>query len=131
MILRRATRPVVAILAAAVAAACFAERHRFDAPRVRLQLDRTSIGPGEDITGTATAIDGSGVTVLGVWVIHRPDSVRYRLLDFVRSDSVEFDFRVPLGGTLPGDTVIVRAFAQDTDLFSVTVEDTAIVRQAP
>ena len=123
-------RTFAALLAAAVTAACFAERHRFDAPRVSLALDRTQLGPGEDITGTATAVDGSGVTVLGVWIILRPDSVRYRLQDFVRTDSVEFDFRGALAGSLPGDTVIVRAFAQDTDLFSVTVEDTAIVRQA-
>ena len=131
MRLRAATRLAFAILAAGVASSCFAERQRFDAPRIWLLLDRTTVGPGEDITGTATAVDGSGVTVLGIWVINRPDSVRYRLLDFVRSDSVEFRFRVPMSGTLGGETVIVRAFAQDTDLFSVTVEDTAIVRQAP
>lgn len=131
MSFQAATRLAIAVLAAVIGSACFAERHRFDAPRVRIQLDRTSLSPGEDITGTATATDGSGVTVLGIWVIHRPDSARYRMLDFVRSDSVEFEFRVALRGTLPGDTIIVRAFAQDTDLFSVTVEDTAIVRQAP
>ena len=125
-----AMRAMVALLAVVAASACFAERHRFDAPRLKLALDRTLLGPGEDITGTATAIDGSGITVLGVWIIHRPDSVRYRLIDFVRTDSVEFDFRGALGGSLPGDTIIIRAFAQDTDLFSVTVEDTAIVRQA-
>ncbi len=124
-------RVAVALAGLAIATGCFAERHRFDAPRVKLQLDRTSLRPGEDITGTATAIDGSGVTVLGVWVINRPDSLRYRLIDFVRDDSVDFEFRGALGGTLPGDTIIVRAFAQDTDLFSVTIEDTAIVRQAP
>ena len=131
MKVRGAIRGVVALLAATVALGCFAERHRFDAPRVKLALDRTTLRPGEDITGTATAIDGSGVTVIGVWVINRPDSLRYRLLDFVRDDSVEFDFRGALSGSLPGDTIIIRAFAQDTDLFSVSVEDTAIVRQAP
>ena len=59
------------------------------------------------------------------------DTAEYRLYDFVRGDSVEFDFRARLPGTVAGDTIIIRAFAQDTDLFSVTAEDTAIVRQAP
>ena len=122
-------RLIVALLATTTAAACFAERHRFDAPRLRLALDRTQLNPGEDITGTATAIDGSGVTVIGVMIFHGGDSVRLRLRDFVRTDSVEFDFRSALGGSQPGDTIIIRAFAQDTDLFAVTVEDTALVRQ--
>ena len=131
MILRRANRLPVALLAVAVGAACFAERHRFDAPRVMLALDRTSLAPGEDITGTVSAVDGSGITNLGVRVVRDGDTTRYRLLDFVRTDSVASDFRVDLGGTLGGDTIIVIGYAQDTELFLVTVEDTAIVRQAP
>ena len=119
------------LLATGVMAGCFAERRRFDAPRVKLQLDRTILRPGEDVTGTATAIDGSGVTVLYVRVFARVGTAQYRLFDFVRTDSVEFNFRGSLAGTVAGDTIIVRAYAQDTDLFSVFVEDTAVVRQAP
>lgn len=116
---------------AGIAASCFAERERVDAPRVRLRLDRTSLRPSEDISGTVTAVDGSGVTNLGVRVVVDGDTTRYRLLDFVRDDSVEFEFRAGLAGTVAGDTIIVIGYAQDTDLFFVTVEDTAVVRQAP
>lgn len=131
MSFRGARRSAGAVLAAALAASCFAERERFDAPRVRLQLDRTTLRPGEDISGTVTAVDGSGVTNLGVRVVADGDTTRYRLLDFVRDDSVEFEFRAGLAGTVAGDTIIVIGYAQDTDLFFVTVEDTAVVRQAP
>ena len=128
---RDVRRIAAALLAVTVSMACFAERHRYDAPRLKLRLDRDVLRPGEDVTGTATAIDGSGVTILGVRVKTSNGSAQYRLLDFVRRDSVEFIFRGALAGTAAGDTVIVEAFAQDTDLFHVTVQDTAIVRQAP
>lgn len=128
----RVWREALAVaLAVAAPGACFAERHRVDAPRVKLELDRTILRPGEAVTGVATAIDGSGVTILGVRVFARVDTAQYRLLDFVRRDSVEFSFRGVLNGTVHGDTIVVQAFAQDTDLFFVTVVDTAIVRQAP
>lgn len=131
MTLRGTRRAAFALLATGLATACFAERHRFDAPRVMLQLDRTTLRPGEDVTGVARAVDGSGITIIGVRIYARVDTAEYRLYDFVRGDSVEFDFRARLPGTVAGDTIIIRAFAQDTDLFSVTAEDTAIVRQAP
>lgn len=127
---RTGARRLVALLMACTFAgpACFAERHRFDAPRVRLKLDRTLLRPGEDVTGTATAVDASGVTILGVRVVARVGTMTYRLEDFVRTDSATFAFRGTLAGSVAGDTIIVRAFAQDTDLFHVTVEDTAVVR---
>ena len=131
MTVRVAPRGAGALLVVLLAGACFAERHRYDAPRLKLRLDRTVLRPGEDVTGTATAIDGSGVTILGVRVMTPDGSAQYRLLDFVRRDSVEFVFRGALAGTVAGDTVVVQAFAQDTDLFHVTIEDTAVVRQAP
>ena len=126
-----AMRTAVALLLVLAGTGCFAERHRYDAPRVRLDLDRTSLRPGEDISGTVTAIDGSGVTNVGIRVVLDGDTTRYRLLDFVRTDSVEVEFFADLGGTVAGDTIIVIGYAQDSDLFSVTVEDTAIVLQAP
>ncbi len=125
-----ARRGLVALLAAGIAGlgGCLAERQRFDAPRVMLTLDRSILRPGEDVTGVATAVDGSGITVLGVRVFARVGTSTYRLQDFVRGDSVSFVFRGALMGSAAGDTVIVRAFAQDTDLFLVTVDDTAVVR---
>ena len=131
MTVRDALRGGAALLAMMLATACFADRHRYDAPRLKLELDRQLLRPGEDITGTATAIDGSGVTILGVRVRTPDGTAQYRLRDFVRRDSVEFVFRGALAGTVAGDTVIVEAFTQDTDLFHITVQDTAIVRQAP
>ena len=131
MTVQGAMRTGVALLLAVAGSACFAERHRYDAPRVLLQLDRTTLRPGEDISGTVTAVDGSGVTNVGVRVVIDGDTTRYRLLDFIRRDSVQVDFFADVGGTVAGDTIIVIGYAQDSDLFSVTVQDTAIVRQAP
>lgn len=131
MTVRGTRRVALALLASGIATGCFAERHRFDAPRVRLVLDRAILRPGEDVTGIARAMDASGITIIGVRIYARVDTAEYRLFDFVRDDSVEFAFRARLAGTVAGDTIIVRAFAQDTDLFSVTAEDTAVVRQAP
>lgn len=125
-----ARQGMLALLAAGIvlAGGCFAERHRFDAPRLTLKLDRTLLRPGEDVTGVATAIDGSGITLLGVRVFARVGTSTYQLRDFVRRDSVTFAFRGALTGSVVGDTIIVRAFAQDTDLLLVTVDDTAVVR---
>jgi hypothetical protein len=131
MNLRRGAGLAAAVLASAFAAGCFAERHRVDAPRVSLALDRTSLRPGEDITGSVTAVDGSGITNLGVRIVRDDDTARYRFLDFVRMDSVEFDFRIDVVGTVVGDTIIVIGYAQDTDLFLVSVEDTLVVREGP
>ena len=83
------------------------------------------------MSGTVTATDGSGVTNVGVRIVIDGDTTRYRLLDFVRADSVQVRFFADVGATVVGDTVIVIGYAQDSDLFSVSVQDTAIVRQAP
>jgi hypothetical protein len=118
----------LAALAASLAG-CLGERERLDVPRVSLSLSDTVVSAGSHVTGTAYAADHSGIVYLRVFVTSLDSLKRSPRLDFIRRDSVAYDFDIPLSAGAPLDSPVeVRVTVIDNQNFQVDVVDTVYVR---
>lgn len=110
--------------------ACARERARLAPPRLTLELAAGPVCGGCNVVGTATAVDGDGVTYIAVEARSAADTVDRRTFNLIPRESVTVSFTLRTAvNAEPGSLVVVTATAIDEQLLTTRRVDTTFVQR--
>ena len=119
------------VLVLMVTAACIEDRDRLSPPRVTLELESQTVPAGNDVVGTISAADASGIVYVSAQIRIQGDLAEPRRTYATSpgSDTVQFVFHLQARTGFPSGTPIyVTATVEDDQNFVVTKEDTITIR---